>query len=63
MERIASYKADLIDGKAIAGKYLGEKISGLDLSNISIYKFIELLLSTKKTQIFAEQDAKCNGMD
>jgi hypothetical protein len=30
VERIASYKADLIDGKAIAGKYLGGKISGLD---------------------------------
>ena len=25
VERIASYKADLIDGKAVAGKYLGEK--------------------------------------
>ena len=63
VERIAGYKADLIDSKAIAGKYLREKISGLDLSNISIYEFIELLLSTKKPQIFAEQDAKCNGTD
>lgn len=62
-ERIASYKADLINGKAIAGKYLEEKISGLDLSNIGIYEFIELLLSTKKPQIFAEQDVKCDGTD
>lgn len=62
-ERIASYKADLIDGKATAGKYLGKKISGLDLSNTGIYEFIELLLSTKKPQIFAEQDVRCDGTD
>lgn len=62
-ERIASYKADLINGKAIAGKYLEEKISGLDLSNAGIYEFIELLLLTKKPQIFAEQDVKCDGTD
>ncbi|MDR1139460.1 MAG: hypothetical protein LBJ80_00285 [Rickettsiales bacterium] len=63
VERIASYKADLIDGKATARKYLGEKISGLDLSNISTYEFIELLLSTKKPQIFAEEVVKCDGTD
>jgi hypothetical protein len=63
VERVASYKADLTDGKTIAGKYLGERISGLDLSNISTCEFIELLLSTKKPWIFAEQDVKCDGTD
>jgi hypothetical protein len=46
-----------------AGEYLTNKLKHRDLSQLSIAKFIELLLQTKKTCIFAESAIYGDGSD
>jgi hypothetical protein len=54
---------DRLKSGAIAGKYLNDKLIDRDLAQLSIERFIELLLQTKKTCIFAESAIYGDGRD
>ncbi|WP_342224867.1 hypothetical protein [Rickettsia endosymbiont of Urophora cardui] len=68
LEKIISYKNDIISLSIEPGGYLKKSIdkviqTGTSLEEISNEQFIELLLSTKKPKIFAESEILCNGTD
>jgi hypothetical protein len=46
-----------------AGEYLHHKLKNLDLDRVTIPEFIELLMRTKRPQIFAESTVFGNGFD
>ena len=46
-----------------AGEYLQHRLKDLDLDRIAIPEFIELLMRTKRPQIFAEDAVYGNGLD
>ena len=45
------------------GNYLGDRLKHLDIHQISVIEFIELLMRTKRPQIFAESEVRGNGLD
>jgi hypothetical protein len=53
VDRAISYKQEIAAGNSPGG-YLQSKLKNLDLAQLSIGKFIELLLQTKRPRIFAE---------
>ncbi|MES2677955.1 MAG: hypothetical protein V4612_06585 [Pseudomonadota bacterium] len=62
-EKIKKYKANLASGKLKAGAYLEEAIGGQNLQQLSDDQFLELLIQTKKPQIFAESAVYGDGRD
>jgi hypothetical protein len=56
------YLAKLKTG-AVAGAYLQKRLQTLDITQVSIEDFIELLLQTKQPCIFAETEIYGNGSD
>ncbi len=54
---------DRLKSGAIAGEYLTNKLKGNDISQISIERFIELLVQTKQPCIFAESAIYGDGRD
>jgi hypothetical protein len=60
--RSIDYLAKLKAG-AIAGAYLQKRLQTLDITQVSIEDFIELLLQTKQSCIFAETEIYGNGSD
>lgn len=61
--RTERYLSQLINGKAKSGRLLAKKLKDLDISNLTIGEFIELLVNTKRPRIFAESGIMGNGED
>jgi hypothetical protein len=61
-QKVTDYLEQLKVG-AMPGERLGQKLKKLDIFSIAIDEFIELLLRTKRPQIFAEFEVYGNGMD
>jgi hypothetical protein len=54
---------DRLKAGSKAGEYLHHRLKNLDLDRITIPEFIELLMRTKRPQIFAEDAVYGNGLD
>jgi hypothetical protein len=54
---------DLLKAGTKAGEYLHHRLKDIDLDRITIPEFIELLVRTKRPQIFAEDAVYGNGLD
>jgi hypothetical protein len=54
---------DKLQAGAIPGRYLQDRSQHLDLSQVTVIEFIELLIRTKRPQIFAEFEVYGNGID
>lgn len=61
-EKASLYLEKLQAGRS-AGNYLQEKLQGKEISHISVEEFLELLIRTKRPQIFAESAVAGNGSD
>jgi hypothetical protein len=61
-EKVTSYMEKLKAGDS-PGSYLGNRLKQLDIHHISVIQFIELLMRTKRPQIFAEFALHGNGLD
>jgi len=61
-EKAISFLEELKTGHS-TGKYLQEKLNHIDLFQITPVEFIELIIGTKKPQIFAESAVFGNGSD
>jgi hypothetical protein len=61
-QKVTDYIEQLKAGKR-AGQYLHDRLKHLDLSQIAADEFIELLIRTKRPQIFAEFEVYGNGVD
>ena len=61
-EKVGSYLEQLKSGTA-AGRYLFDRLKQLDLHQITTIEFIQLLVRTKRPQIFAEVEIYGNGID
>ena len=59
---VTTYLASLTAGGE-AGEYLNNRLKHLDIHQITVVEFIELLMRTKRPQIFAEFDVYGNGSD
>jgi len=62
-KKTAAYLKALQEGKQEAGAYLYKKLKNKDKSKLSVDEFIELIVQTKKPQIFAESAVSGNGSD
>ena len=62
LNKAADYLKELQSGSH-SGDYLNALLPQSDLYNVSLEKFIELLVQTKKPQIFAESAVAGNGSD
>ncbi|MCY7366969.1 MAG: hypothetical protein LH474_02330 [Chamaesiphon sp.] len=60
--KVVSYLDQIKSGTA-PGRYLFDRIKQLDLNQITTTEFIELLVRTKRPQIFAEVEIYGNGID
>jgi hypothetical protein len=60
---IAIAYLDRLKAGDLAGEYLHDRLKDLDLDRITIPEFIELLVRTKRPQIFAEDAIYGNGLD
>jgi len=61
--KINNYKQNLLQNKLSPGAFLKKKLSEKNLSAISSDQFLELLIQTKKPQIFAESEVLGDGRD
>ena len=61
-QKVTDYIEQLKAGKR-AGQYLHDRLKHVDLSQIAADEFIELLIRTKRPQIFAEFEVYGNGVD
>lgn len=61
--RTKNYLSQLINGKAESGRLLTKKLKDLDINDLTIGEFIELLANTKRPRIFAESGIMGNGED
>jgi hypothetical protein len=61
-QKITSYLEKLKAGSN-PGSYLGDRLKHVDIHQISVIEFIELLMRTKRPQIFAESEVRGNGID
>ena len=59
----ASIYLDGLKAGTTPGKYLGDRLINVDIHQITVAEFIELLLRTKLPQIFAESEVYGNGTD
>jgi hypothetical protein len=62
IEKVVSYMGKIKAGST-PGRYLFDRIKQLDLEKITAAEFIELLIRTKRPQIFAEFEVYGNGID
>jgi hypothetical protein len=62
LDKAAGYLAKLRSGSG-AGGFLQKRLSGHDLQALPLSQFIELLVQTKKPQIFAESSVNGDGSD
>ena len=62
-QRAALYQKDLAAGKVTPGTYLNRKLGQTDISQLMTTDFIELIVRTKKPQIFAESAVFGDGTD
>ena len=62
LEKVVSYIEQIKSGTS-PGRYLFDRIKHLDLAKITTIEFIELLVRTKRPQIFAEFEIYGNGID
>ena len=60
--KVVSYLEQLKSG-TVAGRYLFDRIKQLDLHQITTFEFLQLLVRTKRPQIFAEVEIYGNGID
>ncbi len=58
-----SYLQDINNGNASAGSYLSKSLQNMDISQLQVEEFIELIVRTKQPQIFAETDISGDGSD
>lgn len=61
-QKISCYLDNLKSG-ASCGRYLRDRLLHLNLSELTIIEFIEVLMRTKRPQIFAEFEVYGNGTD
>jgi hypothetical protein len=61
-EKVVSYLEQIRSG-ITPGRYLLDRIKQLDLATITTIEFIEILVRTKRPQIFAEVEIYGNGID
>jgi hypothetical protein len=61
-EKAKDYLVELQSGE-IAGDYLQTRLDGQDLASMTVCKFIEVLMNTKRPQIFAESAIHGDGSD
>jgi hypothetical protein len=59
----AIFDLDRLKAGNKAGEYLHHRLKDVDLDRITIPEFIELLMRTKRPQIFAESEVYGNGID
>ena len=62
VEKVVVYLEQLKSG-TVAGRYLFDRIKQLDLHQVTTIEFIQLLVRTKRPQIFAEFEIYGNGID
>jgi len=62
-EKIRNYQDDLAAGSKSPGRYFKTLLEGRDLSTLAVEEFLELLVRTKKPQIFAESQVYGDGSD
>lgn len=62
-EKIKTYHAALAARKKFSGRYLQKMLEGRDLSALAVEELLELLIRTKKPQIFAESQIFGDGSD
>ena len=63
MNKVRAYKENVLLSKIETGFYLYKSLKGEDLSKISDKEFLEIIVNTKKPQIFAESSVKGDGSD
>ena len=61
--KIKEYKDSIIEKRRKPGKYMSLNLKGIDLSNLDLEDFTELLMNTKVPQIFAESQVIGDGSD
>ena len=61
--RLVEYLASLQAGRAFAGKRLKDNLAGLELAKLTEGGFLDALLNTKVSQIFAESVVAGDGSD
>ena len=61
-QKVTAYLEELQNG-IIPGRYLQDRLKNLDLSQVTVIEFVELLMRTKRPQIFAEFEVYGNGTD
>jgi hypothetical protein len=61
-KKVTSYMEKLRTGSS-PGSYLGDRLKHVDIHQISTIELIELLMRTKRPQIFAESEVRGNGID
>ena len=62
VEKVTAYIEQIKSG-TVPGRYMFDRIKHLDLNQITTIEFIELLVRTKRPQIFAETEVYGNGID
>ena len=62
-KKIESYFNDLKTEKPMIGAYLGQQLKNHDITSLQLAEFIQLIVRTKKTQIFAESAVHGDGTD
>jgi hypothetical protein len=61
--KASNYQEALLRNPAAVGRYFGELLEGVDMGQCTAAEFIELLVRTKKPQIFAESAVFGDGSD
>jgi len=61
-EKAENYLAEL-RSEILAGNYVQEKLKKHDLSSLTVERFLDVLMNTKRPQIFAESEIHGDGSD
>jgi len=62
-KKIELYFNGIQTGKLKTGAYLGQQLKNHDITSLQLTEFIELIVMTKKPQIFAESAVRGDGTD
>lgn len=62
-DKIEKYQKSIIQNTKKPGKYLLEGLKNEDTSKLDLEEFLEILVNTKKTRIYAESEVNGNGSD
>ena len=63
LHKAESYQRALATKEKTAGGYLADYLTQMDIAQLTINEFIEILVRTKRPQIFAESDVYGDGSD